>query len=183
MQPLQYALVAYVKNDLGRFVEDLRRELHPELGHLPAHLTILPPRLLQGSEPQALAGLEKLCGSVAPFEVALDSVESFQPLTPTVYLRVQGAAPMRALHDRLNTAELACSEQWSYVPHLTIVKLADESRLPAALELSRQRWSAYRGPRRTLIEELTFVREGERVGHWTDLAAVQLGASLASQPR
>jgi 2'-5' RNA ligase len=183
MQPLQYALVAYVKNDLGRFVEDLRRELHPELGHLPAHLTILPPRLLQGSEPRALAGLEKLCGPVAPFEVALDSVESFQPLTPTIYLRVQGAAPMHALHERLNTAELACSEQWFYVPHLTIVKLADESRLPAVLDLARQRWSSYRGPRSTRVEELTFVREGQPSGQWTDLAPVQLGHSLTSQPR
>ena len=182
MQPLQYALVAYVKNELGRFVEELRREIHPALGHLPAHLTILPPRLLQGAEPQALAGLEKLCGPVAPFEVTLDAVESFQPLTPTVYLRVQGAAPMHALHDRLNTAELACSEQWSYVPHLTIVKLEDESRLPAVLELARGRWSAYRGARGTRVEELTFVREGES-NQWLDLAPVQLGSSLASHPR
>ena len=182
MSPLQYALVAYVKNELGRFVEELRREIHPALGHLPAHLTILPPRFILGSEQEALAALEQRCGPVAPFEVDLDSVETFQPLTPTVYLRVQGAAPMHALHDRLNTAELACSEQWSYVPHLTIVKLADETRLPAVLELARERWGAYRGPHRTLVEELTFVREGER-NQWTDLAPVQLGHSLASQPR
>ncbi|MDP9263365.1 MAG: 2'-5' RNA ligase family protein [Acidobacteriota bacterium] len=182
MQPLQYALVAYVKNELGRFVEELRREIHPALGHLPAHLSILPPRFLQGSEPQALAGLEKLCGPVVPFEVVLDLVESFQPVTTTVYLRVLDAAPMHALHDRLNTEALACNEQWSYVPHLTIVKLADDSRLPAVLELSRQRWSAYRGSRGARVEELTFVREGES-NHWVDLAPVQLGRSLASHPR
>ena len=183
MQPLQHALVAYVKNDLGRFVEELRREIHPGLGHMPAHLSILPPRLLAGPEPDALATLERLCADVQPFEVAMDGVESFQPLTPTVYLRVQGAAPMQALHDRLNTAELACSEQWSYVPHLTIVKLADESRLPAVRELARERWSAYRGPRRTLVEEVTFVREGERAGHWIDLAPLPLGRAPASRSR
>ena len=181
MPPLQYALVAYVKNELGRFVEDLRREIHPQLGHLPAHLTILPPRLLQSSEQEALTTLERLCGPVAPFEVALDSVESFQPLTPTVYLRVEGAAPMRALHDRLNAAELASGEEWPYIPHLTIVKLVDYSRLAAVQELARQRWSAYRGPRHAQVEELTFVREGECTGHWTDLAPVQLGHSLSSR--
>lgn len=182
MRPLQYALVAYVKNELGRFVEDLRREIHPGLGHLPAHLSILPPRFLQGSEQQALAGLEKLCGPVAPFEVVLDLVESFQPVTPTVYLRVQDATPMHALHDRLNTEALDFDEPWPYMPHLTIVKVADESRIPAALELARLRWSAYRGPRSAHVEELTFVREGQG-GHWIDLAPVPLGRALASQPQ
>ena len=182
MKPLQYALVAYVKNELGGFVEGLRREIHPTLGHSPTHLSLLPPRLLQGSEQQALASLKKLCSSASPFEVALDVVETFQPATPTIYLRVQNAAPMYALHHRLNTAELACGEQWSYVPHLTIVKLADESRLPTVLELSRRRWSDYRGARSTRIVELTFVREGEG-NRWVDLAPVQLGGIPAAQPR
>ena len=183
MQPLQYALVAYVKNELGRFVEELRRELHPELGHLPAHITILPPRLLHGSESEALATLERLCGAIVPFQVTMDAVESFRPLTPTVYLRVGGATPVHELHDRLNTEALVCSEQWPYMPHLTIVKLADESRLPAVLELARERWSAYRGSRHARVEELTFVCEGESVGHWIDLAPVPLGRALASKPR
>ena len=183
MQPSQYALVAYVKNDLGRFVEDLRRELHPELGHLPAHITILPPRTLDGSEAEALATLERLCADVGPFEVGLDGVETFQPLTPTVYLRVdQSALRLHELHERLNTAALDFYEQWPYMPHLTIVKLEDESRIPAALELARERWSAYRGPRSLRVQELTFVREGKG-GHWTDLAPVPLGRALASKPK
>lgn len=181
MQSLQYAVVAYVKNELGGFVSELRREIHHALGHSAAHLSILPPRRLQGSEQQALASLQKLCGSAVPFEVTLDGVDSFQPVTPTVYLRVQGAAPMLALHDRLNTAELACNEQWPYVPHLTIVKLADEARVPTVLELSRRRWAGYRGSRCAHVTELTFVREGEG-NQWVDLAPVQLGG-VAPSPR
>ncbi|HEV2021256.1 MAG TPA: 2'-5' RNA ligase family protein [Terriglobales bacterium] len=184
MQPLQYALVAYVKNDLGRFVEDLRRELHPELGHLSAHITILPPRILEGSEAEALATLARLCDEVQPFEVGLDVVESFQPVTATIYLRVgQAGQRLHQLHGRLNTEALSCSEQWSYMPHLTIVKLTDERRLPAVLELARQRWSAYRGPRSARVEELTFVRECKRPGQWADLAPVQLGRAFATPPR
>jgi 2'-5' RNA ligase len=179
----QYALVAYVKNELGRFVEELRRELHPELGHLPAHLSILPPRLLQSSEQEALAALERLCEGVAPFEVTLDGVDSFRPVTPTVFLRVETAAPMLQLHDRLNTAALAGDEQWPYTPHLTIVKLSDERRLLAAQELARERWEAYRGPRRTRVEEVTFVRERLSASQWTDLASLRLGPAPASPPR
>ncbi len=60
MQSPRYALVAYVKSPVGEFVENLRRELHPELPHLAAHLTLLPPRLLKGTEGEALQALAKL---------------------------------------------------------------------------------------------------------------------------
>ena len=50
MQKPRYALVAYVRSPAGEFVENLRRELHPDLPSIAAHLTILPPRPLQGSE-------------------------------------------------------------------------------------------------------------------------------------
>ena len=53
MQNPRYALVAYVKSQLEEFVESLRRELHPDLPHLAAHLTLLPPRLLHGTESSA----------------------------------------------------------------------------------------------------------------------------------
>ena len=51
MESPYYSLVAYVSNPVGQFVESLRRELQPEQGHLPAHLTVLPPRQLNFSAP------------------------------------------------------------------------------------------------------------------------------------
>src|SRR3984957_8864485 len=107
MQKPRYALVAYLKNPAGEFVENLRREVHPDLPHLAAHLTILPPRPLQGSESDALQILERICGGEEPFEVTLGNVETFIPVTPTVYIRVDGAAArMSALHNKLNTEAL-----------------------------------------------------------------------------
>ena len=50
MASSRYALVAYLHHPVGQFVEELRRELHPVIAHMPAHLTILPPRELRGTE-------------------------------------------------------------------------------------------------------------------------------------
>src|SRR5580698_8088609 len=77
MQSPRYALVAYVRNAVGELVENLRQELHPDLPHLAAHVTILPPRRLQGGELSALDTLEDICGQVEPFEVTLGDVETF----------------------------------------------------------------------------------------------------------
>jgi 2'-5' RNA ligase len=178
-----YALVAYMRNPVGEFVENLRRDLHPEHPDLAAHLTILPPRRLLGTEAEALETLADVCSKVNPFEVVLGDVESFIPTTPTVFIRVAHAAyRLRELHDHLNTGPLFFDEQWPYMPHLTIIKLSDSAEATAALEIARERWSRYNGSRRLLIEEVTFVRGGRDLYEWTDLAPIPLGRSLALNP-
>ena len=182
MQKPRYALVAYLKNPAGGFVENLRRELHPDLPHLAAHLTILPPRPLHGSEDTALQVLERICGNEEPFEVTLGDVETFIPVTPTVYIRVDSGAPrMSELHSKLSTEALAFKEEWPYIPHLTIVKMSAEAPAQTAFQMARERWSHYSGSRRILLERLTFVRENIRddtLNCWVDLASVVLGRTL-----
>jgi 2'-5' RNA ligase len=181
MSVSRYALVAYVRKPVGEFVETLRRDLHPELPHMAAHLTILPPRLLQGSESTAVHDLEEICREVEPFEVSLGEVETFIPVTPTVFIRVAHAAVrMQELHDRLNRDALCCTEQLPYIPHLTIAKMGTEELAWKAFEVARRRWARYSGSRHIPLEELKFVREDEH-SRWVDLAPVPLGRSLVSR--
>lgn len=180
MASQRYALVAYVKSPVGEFVENLRRELHPGLPHFSAHLTLLPPRPLQGAESVALQILAGICSQAEPFEVTLGDVESFAPTTPTVYIRVAHAAVrLRELHDQLNTRTLAFAEEWPYIPHLTVVKMPTEQAAQQALGVARERWRQYAGSRRILVDRLTFVREDAQ-NCWVDLAPVLLGGSLVS---
>ena len=181
MQKLRYALVAYVRSAAGEFVENLRRELHPELPQMAAHLTILPPRLLQGSESAALHVLERICGDEEPFHVTLGPVETFIPVTPTVFIRVDGEAErMSALHSKLNTDVLQYVEEWPYIPHMTIAKMNAEAVAKTAFETACRKWNSYEGSRRILLENLSFVREDAQ-NCWVDLAPVTLGRRLASR--
>jgi len=174
-QPQRYALVAYVRNQVGEFVEKLRRELHPELPHLAAHVTLLPPRFLRGPESVALEMLKQYCDDVEPFEVSLGEVETFIPVTPTVFIRVAHAAyRMRELHDLLNVHALAHQEEWPYMPHLTIVKMGTEELAQHAYRVARMRWAEFEGDRSIEVRDLTFVRE-QALYHWIDIAGIPLG--------
>jgi 2'-5' RNA ligase len=175
-----YALVAYVKNPVGEFVEKLRHGLHPEQPDLPAHVTVLPPRRLQGTEAEARQIIDTICRQVEPFEIVLGDVETFIPITPTVFIRVARAAyRLRELHDKLNTGALQCDESWPYMPHLTIVKHNEVELAYRSAEISRQSWAQYLGTRRILLDELTFVREGDSAMSWIDLAPIPLGSRIA----
>jgi 2'-5' RNA ligase len=178
MPGLVYAAVAYVRSPVGIFVEELRRELHPAHTHADAHVTILPPRVLLGSEPMALDLLAEVCQSTPAFEVTMGDVETFVPVTPTVFLRVaRGAYRLRELHEQLNRDALHFDEPWSYMPHLTVAKMDTVEEAQKVAEIARQRWLAYSGPRTVQIESLTFVKGvGER---WMDLAETPLGGVTA----
>ncbi len=176
----QYALVAYVNSPVGEFAENLRRELHPEHPDLSAHLTVLPPRRLSGTESQAFDQITEFCSNVEPFSVDLGDIESFIPVTPTIFIRVARAAyRLRELHDHLNKGPLFFQEQWPYMPHLTIIKLSEMQAAQDGLEIARQAWADYQGPRDILVSELTFVREGHDIYTWHDLAPIPLGKRTA----
>jgi 2'-5' RNA ligase len=173
MPSSRYALVTYVRNPVGEFVEQLRQELHPTIAHMAAHLTILPPRELAGSESSALEFLEEACGRVIPFSVELGDVETFLPTTPTVFIQVKRAAyRMRELHDQLCGRELSCDENWPYIPHLTIMKTQTDEQARAACRMAQERWAQFPGKREVHVEKLMFVREKD--GCWKDVAPVPL---------
>jgi 2'-5' RNA ligase len=180
-QPPRYALVAYVRNSVGEFVETLRRELHPDLPHLATHVTILPPRPIARDEKAALDLLEEICSQTLPFEITLGEVETFIPVTPTIFIRIAHAAyRMRELHDKLNTGVLAAPEEWPYMPHMTVAKMSTPEQAEAAYVAARDRWAEFRGSRRILLSELSFVRE-QQPNQWVDLAGLPLGRSLVSR--
>jgi 2'-5' RNA ligase len=178
MVGLLYAVIAYVRSPVGIFVEELRRELHPAHTHADAHLTILPPRPLQGTEQQAIDLITQFCQATTPFEVTMGEVESFIPLTPTVFLRVAGGAyRMRELHDEMNREALAYQEPWPYMPHLTIVKADELEEARKALEIARQRWAAYTDTRKTRLKFLAFVKgNGDR---WVNLVSIPFSGPTA----
>ncbi len=176
MAGLVYAAVAYIRDPVGIFVEELRRELHPAHTHADAHVTILPPRPLRGTEEEAIASLTQSCQSVAPFEVTMGDVETFIPLTPTVFLRVaRGAYRLRELHDRFNVGALEFVEPWPYMPHLTIAKMDTTEEARKVLKISEERWRFFAESRVVHIRSLTFVKGiGER---WLDLAEAPFGGN------
>lgn len=179
MDPVHYAIVVYLRDPVGEFVEGLRREMHPKHAHLPAHISILPPRCLRGTEPEALEQMEHVCEQIAPFQITLGEVATFAPTTPTVFIRLAHAAyRMRELHDRLNTGPLHADEPWPYMPHLTIAKMDTQEQSSHVFDEARHRWADYTNTRAVMVEELTFVRQAG-LDRWVDIAPVPLGRRMA----
>jgi 2'-5' RNA ligase len=172
-RPDIHALVAYVPNPLGRFLDDLRLELAPDCDPH-AHISVLPPRPAAADWPEISAHTNAVISRFSSFDVELLDVEIF-PVTGVIYIALgSGSAEFRALHDALASGPLAFPEPFVFQPHLTLAQEIPAGRATLIEELARRRWAEYRGPRCFRADRAVFV-QNTADSRWRDLAEFPFG--------
>jgi 2'-5' RNA ligase len=168
-----FALVIYLPEPLGRFLDELRCELVPhDKPH--AHVSVLPPRPLAVDWQVASDQVRSLTEAWSPFEIELTNIEVF-PVTNVIYLELgAGAAELRRLHGAMNTRALEFHEPFAYHPHVTLAQELTSSDVTAAHALARRRWESYQGKRSFRAERAVFVQNTLH-NMWVDLAEFGLG--------
>ena len=172
-RPNVFALVIYIPDPLGAFLDDLRRELVP--GCNPhAHVSVLPPRPLSVDWQTASEEARILAGGWMPFDVELTNVEIF-PGTEVIYLEVGAGMPeLRGMHAAMNNHALEFREPYPYQPHITLAQEIEHKEVPRLYELAIQRWREFRGPRTFRAERAVFVQNTHE-SVWVDLASYSFG--------
>lgn len=171
-----FALVIYIPDPLGRFLDDLRRNLVP--GCNPhAHVSLLPPRPLAVDWPIASDQVAKVLRDWAPFEVELTTVKVFA-VTDVIYLEVgSGEGELRKVHQSMNTGPLGFQEPFVYHPHITLAQELPRDKVAETGEMARCLWEEYTGPRSFQADHATFVQNS--LGNaWIDLAEYSFGGSV-----
>jgi hypothetical protein len=163
-----YALVIYLPDPLGSFLDDLRLEIVP--GCNPhAHVSVLPPRPLPVEPEAALAEARDIVAGFAPFEIELGGIEKFDS-TDVIYISVdRGAEQLCRIHKSLNRGRLAFDEPFAFHPHVTLAQEIPPDSVASLRDLAAARWRAYSGPRSFRAQTAVFVRNTHG-NLWVDLA-------------
>lgn len=177
-EPLNvFALVIYVPEPLGSFLDELRRELVPQYDPH-AHVSVLPPRSLPVSLQVASEQAGALVASRPPFEIELTDVAVF-PVTGVVYLEVgTGGDELRRLHSATRSTALEFPEPFVYHPHVTLAQEIPAGGVEAVRDLAVTRWREYPGKRTFRAEHAVLVQNTSN-NSWIDLRECKLGASNA----
>lgn len=172
-----FALVTYLPNPLGAFLNMLRQELVPSC-HLRAHVTVLPPRHVLSQE-EAWAQLQRLSVDLEPLEVELGDIEVF-PKTFVIYSSIRrGHSQLIDLHNYLARESLEFEEPFQFHPHVTLAQGLTEEQVAPALAYARERWRSFGGAKSFLLDSMTFVKSADRL-HWQDLGEINLRAVRAA---
>jgi 2'-5' RNA ligase len=167
-----FAVVGYVPEPAGEFINRLRREFEPGCVAR-AHITILPPRPLGGSPDDAWRQLRENLSDFHAIHIKLGEVRIF-PDSKVVYLSIgAGYQTLEHMHKELDRGLCRGDEAWSYCPHITLARPAEGQDLAANFHLASRRWEEFRDARDFTLGEVTFVQNtsGE---YWTDLQRFRL---------
>ncbi len=169
-----FALVIYIADPLGQFLDGLRRELAPN-SNPHAHVSILPPRPVSVDWREAAEQARSMAESWTPFDVELTEIARFKA-TDVIYAEVgKGSAELEKMHDTVNAGLLDFREPFPYHPHVTLAQEIPEIQVTQVHDLARKRWREYRGERTFRAERMAFVQNTVR-NCWIDLAEYSLGA-------
>ena len=166
--PSLYAVVLYLPDPLGAYLDDLRLEMVP--GCNPhAHISVLPPRPLRVAPQAAIEQAREIVSGFTPFDIELGRIEKFD-VTDVIYISVEdGVEQLRQIHRSLNRGELAFEEPFAYHPHVTLAQEIPAGQVEGLAALAFRRWREFDGPRRFRAHSTVFVRN-TRGNVWIDLA-------------
>ena len=170
----QYALVIYVPDPLGGFLDDLRLRLVP--GCNPhAHVSVLPPRPLACDPRAAVDEARALAAEFEPFEIQAGDLQIF-PSTDVIYIDVRGGSQaLRQMHAALTDGHLQFSEPYEYHPHITLAQDLKHEDVAAVYRRAAEAWQRYPGSRVFRAERVIFVQNTHPDG-WIDLEDIELRA-------
>jgi 2'-5' RNA ligase len=169
-----FALVIYIPDPLGKFLDDLRREL--VAGCNPhAHVSVLPPRPIAVDWIVANEHVRACASNRQAFDIRLGEINLF-PVTNVIYIELaEGASQMFEMHDAMNSGPLEFAEPFQYHPHITVAQEIPPGSVQEIERRARERWAGYTGPRTFRAERTAFVQN--TLGNcWIDLAETDLGA-------
>jgi 2'-5' RNA ligase len=170
-----FALVIYLPDPLGAYLDEMRRALVP--GCNPhAHVSVLPPRPLAGDWQVAREQVRTLAEAWTSFDITLSSIGIF-PVTNVIYIELgAGAAEMYGLHSLMNTDALRFDEPFEYHPHITLAQELPAESVAGTHGRAREMWDSYKGSKTFRAERAAFVQN--TLGNcWIDLAEYSLGTT------
>jgi 2'-5' RNA ligase len=170
-----FALVTYIPEPLGGFLDRLRQELVPNC-FLRAHATILPPRPVSSSPEAAWEAIRSLAPRFAPFEIQLSDVRMF-PVSDVIYVDIAaGCEELFRMHDAMNVDGLRFQEPFPYYPHVTLAQDLKPDEVDELTAVARARWAEYQFSKSFRVEKVVFVQNTRR-NEWVDLGECNLGRS------
>ncbi len=131
-------VVLLLPRHISTEVDGLRRALGVSpIERVPPHITLVPPVNVAEDELDRSVALVRQVATqqAARLHVVVGPVATFHPITPVIYLRVDGPGleAIRAMRDALDTGPLAHERAHDFIPHVTLNDLATPEQITGGL--------------------------------------------------
>ncbi|WP_028782092.1 YjcG family protein [Thalassobacillus devorans] len=125
---MKYGIAIFPPKKIQDVANSYRKRYDPHYALIPPHITLKEPFEAEDNEIKEMVPyLKEIAKETQPFEIDINKVSSFTPITNTIYLKIEPDDTIMALNEKLYADHLPGEQEHSFVPHITIAqKLSDD---------------------------------------------------------
>lgn len=136
---MKYGVAIFPSKKLQDLANSYRKRYDTKYAFIPPHLTLKQPFEATETEISAIAErLEAIARKFQPFALNVTKAKSFQPVSNTIYFKVEMSKELEELHEVLHDEQFFKTEsEHAFIPHITIAQdLSDNEHSDVLGQLS-----------------------------------------------
>ncbi|GEN45613.1 putative phosphoesterase [Alkalibacillus haloalkaliphilus] len=121
MTPVTYGIAIFPSKHIQDVANSYRMRYDPRYSLIPPHITLKEHfQATEGEIKQVEDACQKLADEMDPFDIEINRVSSFSPITHTVYLKVEDNEELTYLSNKMHEEPFPQERAHKFVPHITI---------------------------------------------------------------
>lgn len=124
---MKYGIAIFPSKEIQDEANSLRKRYDPEYANVPPHITLKSAFEMDTVlRDELIIELKKIANSFEPFNIEINKVSTFAPVTYTVYFKVEPHPLLTELHDKMHEGKFPSHKEHPFVPHITIAQKLSE---------------------------------------------------------
>ncbi|WP_062104421.1 YjcG family protein [Bacillus niameyensis] len=117
---MKYGVVIFPSKKLQDLANSYRKRYDPHYALIPPHITLKEAFEFEKDPKQITDILTTVAKKYQPFYLKFLKVSSFQPITNTIYFKIEKTDELQEIHDDLYTTLPGGEPEHPFVPHVTL---------------------------------------------------------------
>ncbi|WP_110929123.1 YjcG family protein [Bacillus massiliglaciei] len=122
---MKYGVVIFPSKKLQDIANSYRKRYDTKYALIPPHITLKPSFEADIEASELADKLKKIAKEIHPFDLKVTKVKSFQPVSNTIFFKVEPTEELEALYEALRSErffKIDKAESYAFVPHITIAQ-------------------------------------------------------------
>ncbi len=120
---MKYGIVIFPSKHIQDEANALRKRYDPRYALIPPHITLREAFDMDiQTRDDITEELKIMAKKMEPFQININKVSTFAPVTYTVYFKVEPHPTLSKLHDQMYSGKFPVDKEHTFVPHITIAQ-------------------------------------------------------------
>ncbi|WP_405103170.1 YjcG family protein [Oceanobacillus sp. FSL H7-0719] len=120
---MNFGIAFFPSKEIQDVANSFRKRYDPRYALIPPHITLKDSfEIPEDAMDEVIAELRKIASETKPFPIQITKVSSFEPVTNTIYFKINPVPEMTELEEKLHAGKFENTRKHPFIPHVTLAQ-------------------------------------------------------------